>query len=263
MGLMNKNNKRQVLGGALSLLCAAAVSLPSIAADPVNLEGTWKVSSPPATSMGQAAFKPEGGSIPFTAYGRKRYQDNKKLQAAGKSADFDYAAARCSSPGATRLMLTPQRFRVWQRNGFVGMQFEWNRLYRQVDMGGLIKQARQGPLVFPGAAATGPSDDELVGRAIPVSKGKWEGDTLVITTEGFADNTLLDNLVPHGYDSKITERLRLTDKDTLEDHITIEDAEYFTQPWETVVTYKRQPDDPIPEDVCFDRLVSGELPLPK
>jgi hypothetical protein len=245
------NMKRSVLGGALSLLCVASVSL---AADPVNLEGTWKVSSPPATSMGQAAFKPEGGSIPFTAYGRKRYQDNKKLQAAGKSADFDYAAARCSSPGATRLMLTPQRFRIWQRNGFVGMQFEWNRLYRQVDMGGLIKQARQGPLVFPGAAATGPSDDELVGRAIPVSKGKWEGDTLVITTEGFADNTLLDNLVPHGYDLKTTERLRLKDSNTLENRITIEDPEYFTKPWETVVTYTRQADEAFPESVCLDTL---------
>jgi hypothetical protein len=50
--------------------------LPLMAADPVNLEGTWKIAER------QTAFKPEGGSIPFTAEGRKRYQANKKFKAA-------------------------------------------------------------------------------------------------------------------------------------------------------------------------------------
>jgi hypothetical protein len=95
-------------------------------------------------------------------------------------------------------------------------------------------------------------DDALVGRAIPISKGHWDSDTLVIDTDGFRNNTLLDNLVPHGYDLKTTERIRLKDADTLEDRILIEDPKYFTRPWQTVVTYRRQPDDPFPENVCLD-----------
>jgi hypothetical protein len=226
------------------LFCAVSLSFSAVAADPANLEGTWKIAAP------QGAFKPEGGSIPFTAEGRKHYQANKKLQAAGKFDDFDYATARCASPGLPRLMLTPERFRIWQRSGVIGVQFEWNRVYRQIDMGGLIPQSRVG-------AAGGPfggDDEALVGRAIPISKGHWEGDTLVATTEGFQNNTLIDNVVPHGYDMKTTERIRLVSADTLEDRIRIEDPEYFTKPWETVVTYKRQPDEAFPEKVCLDSL---------
>jgi hypothetical protein len=227
-------------------LFAALPSFPALAADPANLEGTWKLAAP------QGAFKPEGGAIPFTPDGRKRYQQNTKLLAAGKFDDFDYYTARCSSPGLPRLMLTPERFRVWQRSGLVGIQFEWNRVYRQVDMGGLIPQARVGATaVGPGG---GGDDEALVGRAIPISKGHWEGDTLVVTTEGFPDNTLIDNAVPHGYDMKTTERLRLVSADTLEDRLRIEDPEFFTKPWETVVTYKRQPDEAFPEKVCLDSL---------
>jgi hypothetical protein len=83
--------------------------------------------------------------------------------------------------------------------------------------------------------------------------GHWEGDTGGVS-EGFIDNTLIDELVPHGYDMKVTERIRLRDSDTLENRITIEDPEYFTRPWSTVVVYKRQPEAAFREDVCLDRL---------
>ena len=200
------------VGGALCLAIAVAL-LPARApaAEPVNLEGTWKISAP------QSAFKPEGGSIPFTDLARKRYAENKRNLAHSAYEEYDYATARCASPGLTRLMLTPQRFRIWQRPGWVGFQFEW-----------------------------------IVGRAVPISKGHWDADTLVVETAGYPDNTLIDNLVPHGYDLKTVERIGLKGANELEDRITIEDPKYFTRPWQTVVTYKRQPDDPFPENVCLD-----------
>jgi hypothetical protein len=219
------------------------VSLPVMAAEPVNLEGTWKISTP------QTSFKPEGGSVPFTAQGRKRYQSNKKMQAAGKFDDFDYHTARCTAPGTPRSMITPDRFRVWQRSGLTMIQFEWNRTYRQIDLG-VGKQVEQ-VRVKEGNYL----DVSLVGSPSPIAKGHWEGDTLVAVSEGFIDNTLVDDLVPHGYDMKVTERFRLRDSDTLEDRITIEDPEYFTRPWDTIVTYKRQPDAAFREDVCLDKLV--------
>jgi len=230
------------IGWVLCLAMAAAV-LPARApaADPVNLEGTWKISAP------QSAFRPEGGSIPFTAIGRKRYAQNKSNLAKRAYEEYDYATARCASPGLPRLMLTPERFRIWQRPGWVGFQFEWNRLAREVDMGNLTQ-----PQLRVAANSLFGEDDVIVGRAVPISKGHWEGDTLVVATEGFQNNTLIDNLVPHGYDLKTTERIRLQGANTLEDRITIEDPRYFTRPWQTVVTYQRQPDDPFPENVCLD-----------
>jgi hypothetical protein len=231
------------------VVCAAFLPLPAIAADPANLEGMWKLAAP------QSSFKPETGSIPFTAEGRKRFQQNKRDQAKGEFDNFDYATSRCASPGLPRLMLTSGRLRIWQRPGVVTIRFEWNRLYRQIDMGGLISQTRVGE-----AGPGGIDEVALVGRAIPIAKGKWEGDTLVVTTEGFPGNTLIDDLVPHGYDLKLTERLRLRDQDTLEDRITIEDPEYFTKAWQTVVTYKRQPDEAFPESVCLDSLKLDHWP---
>ena len=86
------------------------------------------------------------------------------------------------------------------------------------------------------------------------SKGHWEGDTLVSVMEGASDRTLIDDLVPHGYDLKVTEHYRLIDADTLEDRVTIEDPAFFSRPWKAVVTYKRQPDAIFPEDICLDRI---------
>jgi hypothetical protein len=242
MKIARGTRSRSSIGGAVCIAIAAAfLSAKAPAADSVNLEGMWKISAP------QSAFKPEGGSIPFTDLGRKRYAENKRNLAKGAYEEYDYATSRCASPGLPRLMLTPERFRIWQRPGWIAFQFEWNRLFRQVDLGSLTQpQLRVSPDSIFGA------DDVLVGRAAPISKGRWEGDSLVVETEGFQHNTLIDNLVPHGYDLKTTERIRLKDADTLEDRLTIEDPEYFKRPWQTVVTYKRQPDEPFPENVCLD-----------
>jgi hypothetical protein len=234
-------------------VCAALLPLRAVAADPVSLEGTWKLAA------AQTSFKPEGGAIPFTAEGRKTYQQHKTLKTKGKIEDFDYFTTRCASPGLPRVMIAPGRLRVWQRPNLVTIQFEWNRLLRQIDMGGLIPQKRVG--ANSGRSIGGGTDDDsLVGRAIPISKGKWDGDTLVVTTEGFPGNTLVDDLVPHGYDMKTSERIRLRDQDTLEDQITIEDPEFFTKPWKTVVTYKRVPDEAFPENVCLDSLKLDHWP---
>jgi len=247
---MHVLRRRTLALPVLASVAALAASLPGAAwaADPANLEGTWKIVAP------QATFKPEGGSIPFTKDGAARYRRNEELRAKGRYEDFDWASARCATPGTPRLMLTPERFRIWQRPGMVLMQFEWNRQLRQVDLGTLIPQTR----LLPGP--TGVAED-LTGRSTPVAKGHWEGKSLVAVSSGFNDSSLVDALVPHGWNLKVTERLRLKDANTLEDRITIEDPEFYGKPWQAVVTYKRQPDAPFREDVCLERLASGPAPL--
>lgn len=212
------------------------------AADGVNLEGTWKISAP------QTAFKPVSGDIPFTGKGRKRYRENKRHQSKRNYDVYDYAMGRCSSPGVPRIMLTPSRFQILQRSEVVLFAFEWNRVRRLVAL----------PALPPQQIIDSVDQAEIVGSMMGKSKGRWEGDTLVVTTENFSDKTLIDQLVPHGYDMKVTELFRRHDSDTLENRITIEDPEYFTRPWETVITYKRQPEEAFAEDVCLDRLDAGK-----
>lgn len=229
--------------------CMGAGALPAAAAG--NLQGTWKISAP------QAAFKPEGGAVPFTAKGRKAYEQNKKYAAKGQFDDYDITQSRCSSPGTPRLMLTPMRLRIYQHSGLVHISYEWNRLSRMI----LMPEFWEPPGGIQGSGVFG--DDRAFGTVGGDSKGRWDGDTLHVTTDNFNDKSLIDNLVPHGYGLKVAEQLRLKDPNTLEDRITIEDPEFFTRPWSTVVTYTRQPDEAFHEDTCLDRLDAGEPPLPR
>jgi hypothetical protein len=226
--------------------CLVVFAASAQAADGANLAGTWKNAAP------QSSIKPEGGVIPFTAAGKKQYAENKRYKAKKQYDDYDYATSRCSLPGVPRIMLTADRFEILQQSDLILMAFESNRARRFIALPQLAPQKA----LFPG-----PGAEDLVGTMMGTSTGRWQGDTLVVTTEKFSNQTLIDELVPHGYDMKVTERLRLTDPDTLEDRITIEDAEYFARPWGVVLTYKRQPDTVIPEQVCLDGLL-GLPPLP-
>lgn len=217
------------------------------AADSPNLAGTWKNVAP------QSSIKPEGGVIPFTAEGKQRYAENKRNKAKKNYDDYDYTTSRCAAPGVPRVMLTADRFEILQQPDAILMAFEWNSVRRIIALPQLVPQKSMFDF--------GPKTEDLVGTKMGTSTGHWEGDTLVVATEKFSDRTLIDDLVPHGYDLKVTERLRLRDANTLEDRIKIEDPEYFTRPWEAVLTYQRQPDTIIPEQVCLDRLL-GPPPLP-
>lgn len=246
-------NKRCGLRAAgYAALCCLLSGLPkpsaASAGEGAKLEGTWKISAP------QSSFKPAGGMLPFTVEGRRRYEENKRLQAEGSYEEYDYTMSRCSSPGTPRIMLTPDRFRIYQRPDYIQLTFEWNRLIRQIALPGITTQ-QEAPI----SKNDSPSE---FGTVRGQSVGRWEGNTLVVTTDQFTES-LIDDLIPHGYNLKVTERFRLKNANTLEDRITIEDPDYFMQPWETVVTYRRQPDMGFKEDVCLDRLGVGQPPLPR
>lgn len=215
---------------ALAALFAATLAGAAAHAAEPDFQGVWKLAIP------TSALKPLSGETPFTAAGRKAYDENKRLKARKAYDDYDIAISRCANPGVPRLALTAKRFKIWQQHGVVTFDFEWNRAIRQIDMRG----TKYEPLLAP--------------RATGLSLGRWEGDTLVAVTTDLPERTLIDDLTPHGYDLKVTERYRLLDADTLENRITIEDPEFFTRPWDTVVTYKRQPDAIFPEDVCLVHL---------
>jgi hypothetical protein len=236
---MKKNDSCAVRVEWLLAVCAlcGGVGSAAQAAENPKFDGVWQISVP------QSELKPVSGAIPFTAEGRKRYEQNKRAKTR-RDYSYDLTQLRCASPGLPRLMLTPKRFRIWQRPDHVTFVFEWNRVIRQIDLRGIQTEA------------------PLVPMATGVSKGQWEGDTLVVRTDHLSDNTLIDALVPHTTGLKLTERIRLNTADTLEDRITIDDPASFSRPWETVLTYKRQPSAVFPEDVCLDRLEAGDPALP-
>jgi hypothetical protein len=83
------------------------------------------------------------------------------------------------------------------------------------------------------------------------SVGRWEGDTLVVTTAGFNDKGWLDTAGhPQTESLRLTERLRRRDFGHMDFEMTIDDPKVFTKPF----TVKRErllaPDTELLEDVC-------------
>ena len=75
------------------------------------------------------------------------------------------------------------------------------------------------------------------------SVGKWEGDVLVVHTEGLNDRASVFGL-PRGPTTKITEHLSLeSGGKVLVDAVTVEDPKILTRPWTVTLTYDRMPED--------------------
>jgi hypothetical protein len=89
-----------------------------------------------------------------------------------------------------------------------------------------------------------------------VSRGRWEGDTLVVTTTNFTDKTAsfspsVTTALGTGATLKLTERFRRLDASSLHYEFTVEDPATFTRPFTAVVPMMRS-DQPVFEYACHE-----------
>jgi hypothetical protein len=83
------------------------------------------------------------------------------------------------------------------------------------------------------------------------SVGKWEGDTLVVTTAGFNDKGWLDSAGhPQTESLRVTERYRRRDFGHMDFEITIDDPKVFNKPFTIKTQRLLQADTELLEDVC-------------
>jgi hypothetical protein len=88
------------------------------------------------------------------------------------------------------------------------------------------------------------------------SRGRWEGDTLVVTTTNFTDKTASfahSGVVALGTGTTLTltERFRRPDRDTLLYEFTVNDPTTFTRPFTAVIPMRRS-DQPVYEYACHE-----------
>lgn len=113
----------------------------------------------------------------------------------------------------------------------------------------------------------------LDGRALPAtpepswfgtSRGRWEGQTLVIETVGLREDAIVsDNGLPHSGQLRVIERLRVVnDREhgrVLIDDIELHDPQAYTQPLKTRRYYAWAPQARARDSTCVDALWIDKL----
>jgi hypothetical protein len=85
------------------------------------------------------------------------------------------------------------------------------------------------------------------------STGHWEGDTLVVETNGFLDGQWLDRSgSPLTDAAKMTERIRRPNYGTLEIELTVDDPKAYTKPWTIQVTQALMLDTELLDYICLE-----------
>ena len=108
----------------------------------------------------------------------------------------------------------------------------------------LIHDARLIPL------DQGPPLDEAIRQWHGDSRGRWEGDSLVVETANYSSTASLYGASRH---SRVTERFTRVDPDTIEYVVTYDDPDTWTQPWTVMIPLKKSaPGDAVYEYACHE-----------
>ena len=137
-------------------------------------------------------------------------------------------------------------WKVIQNPGLVVILYENSTTYRQIFMDGRVLSRDVNP------------------TWMGFSVGHWEGDTLVVETEGFDDKTWLDfSGHPHTESLRVTERFHRRDIGHMDIQITIDDPKAYTKPWSVTIDPELLLDGDLLESVCNENEKDLEHLIPK
>ena len=90
------------------------------------------------------------------------------------------------------------------------------------------------------------------------STGRWDGDSLVVESNGFKDQTWIDEYgTPASDHLRLTERFRRINFGTLEIQVTVDDSKTFTRPFTFTLQQRLMPDTELIEFVCGENNLSA------
>jgi len=89
------------------------------------------------------------------------------------------------------------------------------------------------------------------------SVGRWDGDTLVVESNGFNDRTWLNNVgLPHTEKLRMTERFHRADLGHLQVDVTFNDPDAFNKPLQFSLDMRLMTDTEMLEEVCESKMGS-------
>jgi hypothetical protein len=152
----------------------------------------------------------------------------------------DDPQTRCLPRGALRMHTDGLFKKIVQVPGLMVIMSERNAMYRQIFTDGR-----------PLPADPNPSWNGY-------SSGKWDGDTLVVQTVGFRDDTWLDaGGSPLTGGGKMTERFRRPSFGKLEIEITVDDPKAYTKPWSVKLNQPIVADTELLDYICLENEKDG------
>jgi hypothetical protein len=169
-----------------------------------------------------------GVEAPFQPAGAALFKERQDTQ--GR----DRPAGQCLPHSVPSAMLIPgYPWKVVQTPGLVVILYENFTQFRQVFTDGRDFPAERQPAWFG------------------YSKGRWDGDTLVVETVGFNDKAWLDDGGhPRSESMRTTERFRRKDFGHMDVEFTFDDPVMYTRPWTVTVPFELLADTDIIENVC-------------
>jgi hypothetical protein len=203
-----------------------------------DLQGIWRVMNSAnvnildhsAGSAGPAGFGVVvGNELPYLPAAREKQKQN---AANWRTAD---PVSQCFLPGVPRATYMPFPFQIIQTPGFVAFAYEYVHAQR---------------VIYTTATKHQPDVEFWMGD----SRGKWDGDTLVVDVTNMNDSTWFDMAGNfHSNELHVVERYTRIGPDHMQYEATIEDPKVFSRPWKmSMLLYRiREPNAQIFDYSCF------------
>jgi len=173
-------------------------------------------------------IKLEGG-LPYTDWSKE--QMTKRRAHGGRDDPHTY----CMPPNFPRAWTLPQYIKVIQTPTEMVLLHEFNAAYREIFIDGRALPENPNP-TWNG-----------------YSSAHWEGDTLVIETNGIRDDMWLDiQGSPVTESARVTERLKRVNFGIMQVEIAVNDPKAYTRPWSVTVEMAVQADTTMLEEICLD-----------
>ena len=202
-----------------------------------------------------AVVDPADGKIPLRPEALAR---RKEIMANQNQIEHLDGRVMCLVPGVPRITVSQVvvGYQIFQKPGYVVIFYEQSHLYRTIPLDNR------------------PAADPAIKKGLGVSRGHWEGNTLVVEvtnfTNNFENNWIIASQgndgqigaealasghgIPHSDAYRVTERYTPIDANTIHYEARVTDEKVFTQPI-TLAWYgfARAPKDYVPiEYACFE-----------
>lgn len=182
-----------------------------------------------AVPASQGVITTNNGYIPYKPEALARRDENREMWLERDP------EIKCFMPGVPRATYMPHPLQIFHSNSAFFIAYSFAGAVRNIY------------LEDPGEAPI----DSWMGQ----SHGTWDGDTFVVEVSGLIDQSWYDRAGNYrSWESKVTERYTMIDKNTIEYTATIVDPQLYTEPWTiSMPLYRRlEKDFELPQFKCVE-----------